>query len=101
MLFRQICGLSYLNSILPNDVVNQPTTSLGDCIDLCAAYNVQSQTDIAAGTSSICSAVCWRNTFDTDFPGQCFGYTSQNSTGQFVVQQEAICASAAWINQSF
>jgi hypothetical protein len=103
MSFRKICNLSYRNSLGETSVVDSPTTSLDDCINLCAAYNVQNMTEIAAGSSSLCNAVCWRNTFDNadEFPGQCFGYTTQNSSNAFVVESEAICDSAAWINQSF
>lgn len=100
MEFRRLCNLSFLNSGQA-DVINEPTQSLSDCIDKCASYNVQNQTEIAAGTSGICNAVCWRNTFDTDFPGQCFGYATLNSTGEFKVSNESVCDSAAWINQSF
>lgn len=100
MTFRKICNLSYQNSLNGFAVVNSPTTSLDDCVNLCAAYNVQNQTEIAAGESDVCNAVCWRNTFVNDeFPGQCFGYTTQNSSNAFVVNQETICDAAAWINQ--
>jgi hypothetical protein len=103
MSFRKICGLSYLNTNGIAAVVNSPVTSLDDCINLCAMYNLQNQTEIAHGTSHVCNAVCWRNTFNDgdEFPGQCFGYTTQNSSNAFVVEAEAICDSAAWINQSF
>lgn len=103
MYFRKICNLSYRNSLNGYAVIDKPTTSLDDCIQLCAAYNVQNGTEIAAGTSDLCNAVCWRNTF-TDgnaWPGQCFGYTTQNSSSSFVVDSESICDSAAWVNQSF
>lgn len=103
MEFRKICGLSYLNSQQASSgAVNQLSTSLDDCINICAAYNVQNRTEIADGSSFVCNAVCWRNGFvDDDFPGQCFGYATQNSSGEFVVAQQAKCDSAAWINQSF
>lgn len=101
--FRKICNLSYRNSLGEFAVVDTATTSLNDCIDRCAAYNVQNSTEIADGTSSVCNAVCWRNTFTDgdEFPGTCFGYTTQNSSNAFVVQSETICDSAAWINQEF
>lgn len=38
---------------------------------------------------------------DDEFPGQCFGYTTQNSSSAFIVNSEDICDSAAWINQTF
>jgi hypothetical protein len=100
MTFRKICNLSYQNSLNTFAVVDAPTSSLDDCINLCAAYNVQNKTEIAAGESNVCNAVCWRNTFvNDDFPGQCFGYTTQNSSNAFIVNPEAKCDSAAWINQ--
>ncbi|KFZ03897.1 hypothetical protein V502_10571 [Pseudogymnoascus sp. VKM F-4520 (FW-2644)] len=104
MSFRKLCGLSYPND-LGSTLVNVATNSLNDCINLCAAYNVQIRADIKAGKADVCNAVCWRNTFDNnEFPGQCFGYTSKkNQTGGdgFAVQQESICDSAAWVNQDF
>jgi hypothetical protein len=102
MSFRKLCNLSYQNALNGSAMVNEPTTSLDDCIDLCAAYNAQNMNQIATGTDSVCNAVCWRNTFVNDeFPGQCFGYTTQNSSNAFIVNSEAICDSAAWINQTF
>lgn len=104
MSFRKLCGLSYPND-LGNTLVNVATNSLNDCINLCAAYNVQIRADIKAGKADVCNAVCWRNTFvNNEFPGQCFGYMSKNNrTGGdgFAVQKEAICDSAAWVNQDF
>ncbi|OBT43101.1 hypothetical protein VE00_05535 [Pseudogymnoascus sp. WSF 3629] len=104
MSFRKICGLSYPND-LGSTVVNVATKSLNDCINLCAAYNVQIRADIKAGKAAVCNAVCWRNTFDNnEFPGQCFGYTSKRQAvgGEgFAVQKEPICDSAAWVNQDF
>ncbi|KFY33327.1 hypothetical protein V494_07740 [Pseudogymnoascus sp. VKM F-4513 (FW-928)] len=104
MTFRKICGLSYPND-LGSTLVNVASKSLNDCINLCAAYNVQIRADIKAGKADVCNAVCWRNTFDNnDFPGQCFGYTSKrDATGGegFAIQKESICDSAAWVNQDF
>jgi len=98
--FRQVCNLSYKNTGNGgNPIVNQQTQSLADCIDLCAIYNAQNQTEIDDSSSQPCNAVCWRNTFDTDFPFQCFGYTAANASGRFQYQEETICDSAAWINQ--
>lgn len=102
MSFRKVCGGSYLNALNAGDVVNLRTPSLDDCIVECATYNIQNKTAIAAGQSNVCNAVCWRNTFTNDeFPGQCFGFTTQNSSSNFVVKSESICDSAAWIDQTF
>lgn len=96
--FRKICGRSFKQP--PVNVVNQAVASLNDCIDLCAAYNVNNKTEIAAGKSSPCNSVCWRNSAtDPDFPGQCFGSTIFNSTAGFQTRDEVICDSGAWINQ--
>jgi hypothetical protein len=102
MLFRKICSAAYLNTNGIDAVVNTPTNSLDVCISLCADYNVQNQTEIANGIQNVCNAVCWRGTFtDDDYPGYCFGYTTQNSSQSFVVTNDTRCDSAAWINQSF
>jgi len=102
MSFRKICGKAYLNAINGGDVVNLRTLSLDDCIVECATYNFQNKTAIAAGQNNVCNSVCWRNTFtNDDFPGQCFGYTTQNSSSNFIVGNETICDSAAWIDQNF
>lgn len=96
--FRKICERSFKQP--PVNVVNQAVASLNDCIDLCAAYNVNNKTEIAAGKSSPCNSVCWRNSAtDPDFPGQCFGSTIFNSTAGFQTRDEVICDSGAWINQ--
>jgi hypothetical protein len=102
--FRKFCNLSLLNSNHIANAINTPTKSLDDCINLCATYNMQNKTEIGHGTSIICNAVCWRNTFDPsdDFPGECFGYTTQNSSNTFAFQEDArttICDAAALINQ--
>ncbi|KAK9778231.1 hypothetical protein SCAR479_05201 [Seiridium cardinale] len=98
--FRKLCNNRYLGST--HNVVNKASASLNDCIGLCAQYNVKNMTEIKSGQGSPCSMVCWRNTFDTDYPGQCFGSAIQNSTdGQFLVSSEAKdieCDSAAWVN---
>ncbi|OAR02267.1 hypothetical protein LLEC1_03539 [Akanthomyces lecanii] len=97
--FRKICGRSFKQP--PVNVVNQAVASLNDCIDLCAAFNVNNKTEIAAGKSSPCNSVCWRNSAsDPDFPGQCFGSTIFNSTAGFQTRDEVICDSGAWINQN-
>jgi hypothetical protein len=104
MAFRKFCSQTLVNSNNGLNAVVTPTKSLDDCINLCAAYNIQNKTEISQGTSSICNVVCWRNTFDSidDFPGMCFGYTTQNSSNSFAMATEShsiICDSAALINQ--
>ncbi|KAE9378503.1 hypothetical protein N431DRAFT_541927 [Stipitochalara longipes BDJ] len=89
MSFRKICGSAYLNAINGGDVVNLRTLSLDDCIVECATYNFQNKTAIAAGKNNVCNSVC-----------QCFGFTTQNSSSTFVVHNETICDSAAWIDQN-
>ncbi|KAF2177865.1 hypothetical protein K469DRAFT_719336 [Zopfia rhizophila CBS 207.26] len=106
MSFRKVCNLSLQNANGIDNVVGRVTTSLNDCINLCAAYNIQNKTEITEGRSRICNSVCWRNTFDekNDWPGgMCFGYTTQNSsnTFRFRVPAEDICDGAGWINQAF
>lgn len=99
-LFRKFCSNSLLNANSQN-VVNQPVDSLDDCINLCAGYNLSNETAIAAGKNSVCNTVCWRATITgDDFPGQCFGFTTQNSSGAFILSGDARCDSAAWINQN-
>ncbi|KAJ3478282.1 hypothetical protein NLG97_g8621 [Lecanicillium saksenae] len=96
--FRKICSRSF-NQPKAN-VVNHVAKSLDDCIDLCVAYNIKNRTEIAAGGSSPCNSVCWRNRADDpDWPGQCFGSTIFNSTAGFQIKDETICDSGAWINQ--
>jgi hypothetical protein len=102
-VWRKICSGSYLNSNGVQAVVNTAgITSLNDCIALGAAYNLANATNIADGSSSICNAVCWRATITgDDFPGNCFGFTTTNSSGNFVTTDDLRCNSAALINQSF
>jgi hypothetical protein len=66
MSFRKACEISYLNSNGIDNAYGKPVKSLNECIDLCAAFNINNKTQIAAGTSRICNAVCWRNTFALD-----------------------------------
>lgn len=123
-IYRKYCSMSLVDDA--KTVVNQPTTDLDSyvsllfslhifllythiylnvphsCINLCAVYNLQNATEIADGDSQPCNAVCWRNGFvDDEFPGQCFGSTTQNSsTGGFNFDStEVICDAAGWINQ--
>lgn len=82
--------------------MNQQTTSLDNCISLCDAYNTLNQAKIKAGTVDICNAVCFRVTITgDDFPGQCFGFETTNSSAAFVYTGDTRCDSAALINQSF
>jgi hypothetical protein len=106
MSFRKDCETSIVaikgSSAFRGTVVQ----SLNDCIDLCAAYNINNKTQIASGSSSICNTVCWRNTFEkiNDLPGgMCFGFTAQNLSGavQYTQPTETRCDSAALINQAF
>lgn len=99
-MFRKICQNALLNDNGIDAVVNQPTTNLDSCIQLCAAYNVQNASQIDSGASDICNAVCWRDTIENDdWPGQCFGYSTRNSTNNFILTDDTRCAGAALINQ--
>jgi hypothetical protein len=102
-LWRKLCSSSYLNSNGINAWVNTGgVTSLNDCIALATSYNLVNATEIASGSSNIANAVCFRATItNDDFPGQCFGYTTTNSSGNFVTTGDTRCDSAALINQSF
>lgn len=97
--FRKMCSVKLAGG--GNNVVNTPTTSLDHCIDLCAAYNNANRTEIASGSSRACNTVCWRNSLSSDWPGQCFGFQTLNSsTGGFSIDTEGTeCDSAGWINQ--
>jgi hypothetical protein len=80
--------------------------SLNECIDLCAAFNINNKALITGGSDTICNTVCWRNTFEkiNDMPGgMCFGFTSENSTGsvRYTRPTETRCDSAVLINQPF
>ncbi|KAH7081225.1 hypothetical protein BKA63DRAFT_486976 [Paraphoma chrysanthemicola] len=106
MSFRKACSRSFLNANGIESAFGRPVASLNECINLCAAYNVNNRTQIQQGSSRICNSVCWRNTFDqiNDWPGgMCFGYTSQNSSGTFRyrVPDETRCDGAALINQEY
>lgn len=87
MSFRKECGISIMSAFTNKNAVFKVVSSLDECIDLCAAYNINNKTRIAAGTDKLCNTVCWRNTFDkiNDWPGgQCFGFTSQNTTSDTI-----------------
>jgi hypothetical protein len=94
MRFRKLCSNTFLGVRGVPNAVNTVVASLDDCIDLCAAYNLTNRTRIAAGTDSVCNAVCWRNTFDksNDWEGgRCFGFLTQNATsdGETVFKAKA------------
>lgn len=50
-VFRKYCGTVIIGN--GDDVVNKPVTSLNACINLCAGYNSNNATKIAAGTSEV------------------------------------------------
>jgi len=101
-LYRKICADAYLNADNGFSSVNEQSRSLDECINLCAAYNIKEQDDISSGAKPVCNAVCWRATIqDDDYPGQCFGFRTQNSSSHFVLSGDSRCDSAAWVNQSF
>lgn len=97
--FRKMCSVKLAGT--GDNVVNDKTTSFDDCISRCASYNNANRTEIASGSSGVCNAVCWRNSLSSDWPGQCFGFSTQNSsTGGFSIDTSGIeCDSAGWINQ--
>ncbi|OAL51747.1 hypothetical protein IQ07DRAFT_390262 [Pyrenochaeta sp. DS3sAY3a] len=112
MQFRKACEISFSNAPNQKDSLATPVASLDECINLCAAYNIQNRTQIedGSGRSGICNAVCWRNTFDkiNDWPGgMCFGFTTLNTTRdgesawKFTLPAETRCDSAALINQDY
>ncbi|KAI1866341.1 uncharacterized protein JN550_007729 [Neoarthrinium moseri] len=99
--FRKLCNNRFLGT--GQNIINRPVTSLNDCIDACTMYNLDAEADIRNKKRVVCSGVCWRNTFNTDFPGQCFTYPlAPNTTdGDFTISTAAKdieCDSAAWIN---
>jgi hypothetical protein len=99
--FRKLCNMQFINPGVQNvDWVNQPTSNLNDCVNLCTAWNENNVTK--SNADQVCSAVCWRYGFNNDdLPGYCFGFTLNNSsTGSFDVQSDPLCDSAAWINQT-
>jgi hypothetical protein len=99
--FRKLCNMQLTNNVLKVNMVNQPASNLNDCINLCAAWNENNVTK--GNADQACSSVCWRYGFtdNDDLPGQCFGFASTNaSSGAFNIQSDALCDSAAWINQA-
>lgn len=84
-----------------DNVYNEKTASLNDCINRCANYNDANRTGIASGSNGVCNAVCWRHSLSSDWPGECFGFSTQNSSsGGFSIDTSGTeCDSAGWINQ--
>jgi hypothetical protein len=107
MSFRKECEISIVSVKTNANAVVKVVPSLNDCINLCAAYNINNRTRIAAGTDNLCNSVCWRNTFDksNDWAGgMCFGFTTQNTTSgaiRYKLPAETRCDSAIMINQPF
>jgi hypothetical protein len=100
LYFRKLCNTLYPNA--PGEkinVVKQETSSLNDCIELCATYDILQEENVKAKNVDRCSAVCWRNSSDKEIPSVCFGYQIQNSTSGFVTEEDTVCDSAAWINE--
>lgn len=97
--FRKMCSVKLAQS--GGNLVNVKTSSFDDCINRCASYNDANRTEIAAGSSGVCNAVCWRHSLTSDWPGQCFGVSTQNSSsGGFSIDTSATeCDAAGWINQ--
>ncbi|KAI0431739.1 hypothetical protein F5Y09DRAFT_354574 [Xylaria sp. FL1042] len=103
LIFRKYCTAGFRHVLNGVDVLNEPTQSFNDCINACVDYNDTNKTAIATGNNQTCNAVCWRNNEQLDninqIPGQCFGYTTLNTSAGFAVTDEVLCDSAAWINQ--
>lgn len=98
-IFRKMCSVKLVGN--GDNVVSEKTDSLNNCINRCANYNDVNRTEIASGSSRVCNAVCWRHSLSSDWPGQCFGFSTQNSsTGGFSIDTSGTeCDSAGWINQ--
>ena len=79
--------------------MNEHVSSLNDCIGRCAQFNINNH-KTEAGLQQICSTVCWRNNGpNDDWPGNCFGYAVDTTSGQLpVAKKEVICDSAVWID---
>ncbi|KAI3393115.1 hypothetical protein diail_4714 [Diaporthe ilicicola] len=101
--WRKYCdNTTFVSAKAGQQWVNTFTTDLDTCVDLCVQSSVDRENAIAAGDQDPCNAVCWRNGFENDdYPGQCFGFTTANSTttGEFQFKNDWRCDSAGWINQ--
>ncbi|MCJ1409995.1 hypothetical protein MMC19_004080 [Ptychographa xylographoides] len=98
--FLKNCSTAYSASKSVNEnFVNQPTTSLDDCIALCAQWNINDHVS-TSGEPQTCDAVCWRNGFaGDDYPGQCFGFAVAVEGDSAATANDTRCDSALWINQ--
>jgi hypothetical protein len=98
--FRKLCNMQAVINGDHRTFVNQATSTLNECINLCAAYNENNVTKSTG--KNICSSVCWRNGFvNNDWPGQCFGYAGNNNSNSagFNLQADITCDSAIWVNE--
>jgi hypothetical protein len=99
--FRKFCNMQAVINGGHATCVNQATSTLNDCINICAAYNKNNVTKSTG--KDVCSSVCWRNGFNNDdWPGQCFGYAGKNDSysESFNLQADVTCDSAIWINEA-
>ncbi|KAF2745316.1 hypothetical protein M011DRAFT_406705 [Sporormia fimetaria CBS 119925] len=85
-------------------VVNTKLLNLDDCINQCAMWNRNNREDIMNGLKDKCNVVCWRSTFESDWPAQCFGWQSVNSTNSnnewdFSSYDSSQCDGAGWIDE--
>lgn len=101
MLFRKYCNICAYNANNIDNSLKQITNSLDECIDLCASFNIQNQTQIQAGDVRVCNSVCWRWDITDAQVGLCFGYTTRNLSGTFSLDYNSNSDAAVWINESF
>lgn len=101
--WRKFCdNTTFTSANVGVQSVNTFAVDLDTCIDMCVKSNVDGASTIAAGEQQTCNAMCWRNGVENDdYPGQCFGFTTANSTttGEFQFRDDWKCDSAGWINQ--
>ncbi|KAL1858754.1 hypothetical protein Daus18300_009888 [Diaporthe australafricana] len=101
--WRKFCdNTTFVSAKVGQQWVNTFAVDLDACVDMCVKSSVDRESAIAAGEQDPCNAVCWRNGFENDdYPGQCFGFTTANSTatGEFQFKDDWRCDSAGWINQ--
>lgn len=106
--FRKLCNNKYVGFGVVVINTNEHH-SLDACIERCAKWNVDNEDKIRAGDEHMCNSVCWRNSWDQDLPGQCFGFPLRNETGgegggegTWRVGKgstsDTRCDSAAWMN---
>ncbi|KAH7316817.1 hypothetical protein B0I35DRAFT_409965 [Stachybotrys elegans] len=53
LTFRKFCNSGLCHVLNGDDVVNEPTRSLNDCIRTCADYNISNRTDISSGNTPV------------------------------------------------